>query len=731
MAAPRRLATLLALLVAVLVVDAPALPVAQAHAWEASRATMQAEWLAGALEASLVPGLTLTRVEDDGSVTLLGLLEDQPGPTTRREVAAIPALAGAPGASAGLFTRTWTGPSGQPVTTVGAYAVEEGQTRNVNLAVLEGVADLDALLEDALRRDVLPVALNSAPFLMNYAMPTSLVLLLAIMLGAGVLVMALASAGFGPQAALVAEVSPYLALAPVFGFNVLFPYHVDARQGEVYRDWPETYVWHAIKATPAGGLWSGHYLNRTGSHLEETRAGADGAVMRHAEAHKRDVVGPVLRQDARTTKLPGVYLRQDVVRDFATLPDGSQRFDARQDLTAGAYDDAVGETPGANVRMEETKEGSQTFAYAPHQADTLSVGVMTAGGYVPLLGTRTESRHRPYADVTNLGATVAAIESHRVTSVGAFVQDAYVPVFGADYWGERNPTDLWALAFALGAGLGDQAAGDVMVRAGAFVDGRFVAVAGARLDDDFAGHRHAYRSMLSAGLFVADPRDPGAPVPGESPDGARFVPLAAATYDGVRGSTPWALANAADDPAGMGPFLVSAGLVAGDRARYLPLVGAEHAPGAHRGHRAAQETYRVGVFPADYAVFIPLAGATYDGEHTSAAQAAATALGATGGGREGAFETTQGAYVLGGYVPLTGLHYRPDGTASHGHGHTFTAGYHDASGAFVPVGVVTLAFAGAPAGVTDACQAQVRATLAPTGHAQAASLPCGVATLPR
>lgn len=700
--------------------DAPLLGVARADA--APQA--QEELLAHLVVAALAPELPGSRLESDGSVTVFGLVQDDAGAIVRKPVEGLPSLAGAPEVEAGLFLRHWTGPGGQALATVGAYERTDAGTRNVNLLVLEGARDVDAAVDDFLRRDAMPVLLNSLPFVLNHAHPTSLVLTLALILGVAAVAGVLAAAGFTDVAALLMDTYLYFGLAPLFLGNVLYPYHTDARQGELYRGWPETYVWHGLVRAPGGAaVWQGHYLNRTGDYAEAVETRADGT---HLVAHawKRDVVGPALRVDTELTKLPGLYLKQVVARDYALRADGTQRFDARQDLTVGAYDDAVGESPGANVRMEETKEGDQVLLYAPRQQDTISLGVRTGDRYVPLLGTRTEASHRPYTDVTNQGLAVGAIESYRVTSMGYYVGDAYVPAFGADYWGERAPTDLWALTWALGGALGDQAAGDVMARAGVFVDGRFVPVAGARLDDDFVGHRYEFRSMLSAGLFRADPLDPGAPVEGEAPDGATFHPVVATTYDGAQTSLAWALANVANETAGMGTFLVAAGLMGADRGQYLPLVGLEYVPDAYQGARAAQETYRVGVFPADYAVFVPLAGLHYDGDGTTATQALGTVAGLGGTTREGAFATSQGAYVGGGFVPLTGVRYEPTGTPTHGHGYAFLLGTYDPDGAFQPLVHARVAFALPPAKIADACHARVEATHVPTGATYALTPPC-------
>lgn len=671
--------------------------------------------LAAFLAASVSAQLPGSRVEADGSTTVFGLVEDDAGPMTRIPLAAI-AEAGAEG---GIFLRSWLGPSGQALTTIGGYETKDGETRNVNVAVLEGVADPDALVDEALRRDVVPLAMNSAPFLLNYVHPTSLVLVLAVVVAIGVAPTAFGAAGVAPPALLL-EIGPYAALAPYFG---AFPYHVDAKQGEVYRDFPDTYVWTTLVRGAGSAVWHGHFLSRAGAYEERTETRADGS---HAVAHawKRDVLGPAVRVDAATTKLPGVYVRQVLDRDMRSGADG-QRFDARQDVTVGPYEQTVGELPGATVRMEESKQGEQAVFYVREQHDTIAVGVLSGDEFVPLLGTRTSARHDPYTDVTNFGQSVAAIEAYRVTSVGVFVGASYVPVFGADSWGERAPTDLWALSWALGGALGDQGAGDVMVRSGAFVQDRFVALAGARVDDDFAGHRYGYRTMVSAGLFQADPLDPGARVPGEAPDGARYLPLAASTYDGVQPSTSWALANAGNAPSGMGTFLVSAGAVGGEASAYFPLVGAEYVPGAYHGARDSQETYRVGVFPADYSVFIPLAGATYDGDQTSAAWAQLAALAAAGmGAREGAWDATVGAYALGVFVPALGAQFRPEGTPTHGHGYAFVVGAYAPDGTFTPLVRARVAFAGAPPDARDACAAMVEATLLPTGATQAFTPPC-------
>ncbi len=668
-----------------------------------------------------------TRTEPDGSLTILGFIEDDGGAMARETVR----VANVPGAG-GIFTRTWSW-NGATITTVGVfYEDDAGVVRNVNLLALESAESLERVILDAAARDAVPIAMNVLPFILNYAHPTSIVMLLALAIGivaVAIVAQAIIDAGHSELALLVLNAYSYGILAPLFFVNVGYPYHIDAEQGEVYRDFPDLYLWRGVKRSAVGAVWDGAYFSRAGDYAESVRVDPNGDLHLLATAWKRDVVGPVTRIDTATTKHPGIYVRQDISRDFALLASGSQAFEAESMITVGAYHSTIGgESPGATVRFHESKRGDQTFIYVPEQSDTISFGITVEDKFFPLVGTRTDSRHRFYTDVTNLGDEVAAIEAYRVTSVGFFAteNDAYVPVFGADYWGERAPTDLWALTFALGGGLGDQNVGDIMVRTGVFVLDRFVPVAGTRLDDDFKGHRYDYRSMLSAGVFVANPLDPGAPVPGESPDRALYVPLVASTYDGVVASVPWALANAGDAPGGMPTFLVSAGALGGDD--YKPLVGLEYVPGAHEGTRRAQETYRVGVFPGDYAVFIPLAGLSWDGDQTTAGFAQRMALAHTGAAREGESDTKQGVYVGETFMPVTGLHYRPTSAdAARPYGHTFIAGAYGPDGAFIPFGSVTVAFSGpATAWVLteSTCDASVRVTPAATAMTHVVTPPC-------
>ncbi len=726
-------------LVAIMMSDSPAIGIAHANAADdASEAARDATYeaiLGPLIHASTngpTTGLPGFRDEADGSVTVLGSIEDDPAPMTRTRVdlAAAATILGIddPGYAGGIFTRTWHY-GDEPITTVGIwFENEDGSITNMNLLALEGTKGADRLVMEAVERDGVPIALNTLPFVLNYAHPTSLVAVIGLTLGiiAIVAVMAvLATLGASEAAIVLYTAYVFMIYAPIFGANVLYPYHTDYFEGEVYRDFPDTYIWRGVKRVAGGDVWDGVYLSRYGAYAESIKSGADGSVSLIADAWKRVVVGPATRINGNTGKHPGVYIREDIHRAFIILP-ASQEFEAESHITVGAFHETVGESPGATARFHESKRGDQTFFYVPEQEDTISFGVTTDDGYVPLIGTRTSSWHRNYQDRTNLGATIDAIESYRLTSFGFFAadNDDYIPVFGADYWGERFPTDLWALSFGLGQGLGDQNVGDIMVRSGIFAGDNFVPIVGARVDDDFQGHLHDYRTMVSAGVFRANPLDPGDGTPGESPDDAQYVPLVGTTYDGVQGSTPWALANVGDNPDGMGTFRLSSGIFVIDA--YKPLVGADYQPGAWHGERRAQETYRVGIFPADYSRFIPVAQVQWDGDQTTAAHAQNTAFGHTAAAREGEGDATAGVLVGETFIPIAGIRYTPSGTDTvHPYGHAFEAGYFQ-GGDFQSIGRVTVGFPGHAtswAQSPDSCDASVRVEAA--GQDQGATrAPC-------
>ncbi len=667
-----------------------------------------------------VPGLEtngFTRTESDGSQTVLGRIQDVPGDMTRiplphRYYEAIdsafataaatsgqpltnpvpPVHEGAP-FEVGIFVRHWTSSVG-PVATIGGYATDDaGQTHNVNMVVIEGADDLDALVEDVLQRDAMPIAVNSLPFILNYAAPTSITLLVATVLGGAiglsVAAIVVAEAGYPELAQAMLTATVPVMFAPLFGGNLLItggPYHMDPNDGELVGDFPDQFAWTGITRAGGRAVWDGLYIQRNGDYVEGTEfSGQNGENVTFTwDAWRRVVVGPAVRVDAGVpVKSPGVYLRQDFEASSG-FHTGAMPFDAQQTISGGVYHDAVGESPGASVRMQESKRGEQTILYAPEQHDTWSIGVYNNEAHIPLLGTRSSAWHWHHNDVTNLGDEVAAIESYRIISVGLFVEgdpvgDAYKPIFGADIWNERYPLDLWALLVALGGGPGNQDAGDVQTRIGVFNhDERFVAIAGARWDDDFAKHDHDYRTMVSAGLFVANPLDPGPRTPGEAPDQAQYVPLVGVTYDSPQPLANWALLQAGGSSGET--WRVTAGTFAGDRDAYLPVVGAEFVPQGYHQDREIGERYNVGILPGDYDTFIPVAGVTYDGDSTLAGWATLVALGGTS-----EWDTTQGVYV-GGYQPLTGVNYRL-GTTGHDQDHQFQVG-HYIFGGFQPVAVI-------------------------------------------
>lgn len=379
-------------------------------------------------------------------------------------------------------------------------------------------------------------------------------------------------------------------------------------------------------------------------------------------------------------------------------------------------DDSVDENYPDDGDGPFADEGEATYLPESQQEDW-SAGVVAAGSYTPIVGARTQSWHHGHEDVTNLGDPIYEWESERLSSAGVYVAGEYVPLVGARAWTERAPIEIFAATLALD-GLGSQIAGDAQTSVGTFVDGAYVPLAGARYDDDFDMHLYDMRGMASAGVFVDGAFQPiaGATYDGEVAStgwalgraggtregsarwqtsagtftlgfyrpivGARFVPathdaagpaqesyqlgfypllydpfipVLSLDYAGSATSPMWAIALVNGQIGGEreGPW--HADLVAYTPGPFaFPLVGARYSPTSPDGERAYRSHALVGVWGLDG--FVPLVGASYDGDASAVGVAASMVGIVTGAGH------ANGAVSAGVYDPTTGA-YSPVVTA--------------------------------------------------------------------
>ncbi len=409
-----------------------------------------------------------------------------------------------------------------------------------------------------------------------------------------------------------------------------------------FRDYPTVYVWNVRRTGLAGEVTAGHYLARVGSVTKD-------AAGRVVAAEKDAEIGEAARVQGATHRLAGAFLTQTIAYEKTTAQRQSVTYVAGLAAADGAR------APLAAVRLDDDRSGGDLGARPAHASTGATVGVVANGAFVPLVGARTDQRYRPSEN----GYDVA-----RLTSVGAYGPNGYVPAAGVRYHSDTEDVLVVATRAAFN-GIGDASVGDFEIDAGPFAQGAFVPVAGLQYRSGFRDARHASNAMIAAGVH--------------SPVG--FAPLVAVTYDGTVPLTPWVQrwANGTVDGE---RFLIAAGTsVAG---RFVPVVGVQGLGEAPLGERAEQSEFRVGVFAGSYQQFVPLASLAYDGDATIATHAAGLATLGGPGADVGAFDVRLGAYAADAYVPIAGAGYRSAHAGQYAAEGLVVAGVYGPNG-FVPV----------------------------------------------
>lgn len=659
----------------------------------------------------------IARADPDGGTTLMATLDDGAGgvwrelPLSDAGIASFtnalaasgvevdPVLYGAQLRETGVYVHGWS-LDGAPYVTFGVYLVADsvGKLR-IPVVIVENVSDLQGAADFAaslVADDAAPVVAEAIPHAYGLAAPDAY----SARVAAALAITVLDAIAFTlvPEVETLDAVNGVYNLPPeaypalrdaslavqqlsmplVYGQFGVGGAYADWTGHNLSRDWidrADVRVWTARKAAAGHEVWTGVAVERSGA--------SEGDGVAAFDAWKRIAVGPATRVDGATSTPAAVYARADVSRRYQDDADtgGATSVENHMAISVGLAA-AGADTPLASVRMDETRAdagdegdgpyGSEREAYGIEQGEATylpesqrsewSAGPVVAGSYVPLVGARTETRHRGHADVTNLGDATFEWESERMTSAGVYVAGEYTPLVGARAWTERLPLDLYATL--LPVSIGSQDIGDAETSVGAFVLGEYAPLAGSRYDDDFDQHLHPFRGMLSAGAYA----------PGE------YLPLVGVTYDGRGTLLVAALEGSAFDM----PWQTSVGSFS--LGYYRPIVGSRFVPASHDQAYAQGESHQVGIYPLDYDPFIPVASVDYTGDTTSLDWVL---------GGEGAWNADVVAYTPGPYAfPLVGAAHREDAPDGAGADET-----HVFAGAYGPDGFVPLAGAsyyGAP-----------------------------------
>ncbi len=480
---------------------------------------------------------------------------------------------------AGAYVHSWRR-GASPMTAVGVYVVtERAGLLRAPAVILENVTSTSELTIAAQRLvlDEGPdMLVHALPFLLEYAIPE--------------------------------------------GSNDFGTWPVGERDVDTFRDYPRIYAWTFRKATVAGDLWSGAYLERLGSW--------DGGFGATEPFHgvKSIEVGHAVRLAGATTRLAGAYVETELTK----VPGDPHR--TTQRVTVGAATEASGRTPVATVdptatnripvttvRFEDERSGPHRFGYAEDQRTGIVVGTEASGAWVPLLGTWTETQHTLSADGND-------IEQTRLTSIGPYALGEYAPALGVRYHGDRSTTLMWATRFVNAGTLGGTTMGDWEIDVGTFAAGAFQPVLGLTYADDFAEAHHPFQTMITAGVHT--------------PKGYRAV--AVFTYDGEQPLVPWVAAWVGGNRETAREWTMASGTRG--PSGYLPLVGARYTPSAPGAERTYQDHVTAGVFLADYDAFVPVLAATYDGDAGVVPWAARFGLGGAFGARAGEWDLEAGTY---------------------------------------------------------------------------------------
>jgi hypothetical protein len=510
----------------------------------------------------------------DGNLTLNVHVDDDVGGTytymtgrTRVSIAPVdPVVPAMQGGATGTYIRFWDGGAFQ---TVGVYQelVGEGDDPpklvHVPLLILEnasiGPEEARALVESESAAWATSTS-ELLPLLLNLAFPG---------MGGGRL----------PEEDEVIN-DEALEQAPV-------PVTIGSDDEGPYGDPPPIYVWTARKVTPIGSFWGGFYVDR--------KWASDG----DGNRENRIDLGAATRTDSTTQRALGAYFENRYEKDIALLGQ-----ETRTSYVVGATA-PTGDVPLAETEIAEYREGQHFFEYAEDHEGRLTLGVRSGDDFVPLLGVRSTQHVEYGTDTTNRGEGVPAEETNRRTDIGAFAGGDFVPLVGYDYYGERAPQDAWLSRHFLDGGPGDQRNGDWRAAVGVYGppllgESPWLPLAGFAYDDDFDGHRHDFRSQISAGAFVA----------------GAYMPAVASTYDGSKPFFEWAadVAQQDDAPHSYYPWEVSAGIVAA--GAYVPAAGLQFGPGAPLATGAKNHQWHVygGAYLGSYETFLPLLWASYSSD---------------------------------------------------------------------------------------------------------------------
>lgn len=453
------------------------------------------------------------------------------------------------------------------------------------------------------------------------------------------------------------------------GWQGLFPsdvFRVGRADGEsspnLYYDSPIVYLWTMKKRTLYGDVWEGAY-----GAGESTKRGSSRQFGFHAE--KTWEFGHVVRVGADTRKVGGAYLT--IREDFFA---GDYRARREYWIEAGLQAGTGTRVPLAYTTLTDEREGSDAsmlWERADEQTNRYRVGTYVAGSPTPLLEVRTDAKQGTAAGLGPGG-------QDRTTQVGAWVGGAFVPLVGAHFLGENRT--LLGAAIDSSLAFGTPGIGEWTLSGGVFgPDGAFVPLTGVRYVEDFApAHRYTHHGLVAPGVF--DPL-------------GGFQGLAAFAWDGE--DVPLL---ALQDPTLA--WMASAGVLPLDG--YVPVWGASYErslPPNLSPRHAERGTWATGVFAGDYATFIPVLGATYDGESPPV-------LGVPAGN----WTLSTGAFAAGAYTPVVGARHEvgvPGASARYGTSETTTVGAFAGSyDAYVGLAAVAYDGEGAPVPAVTSGEAQ-------------------------
>ncbi len=522
------------------------------------------------------PEEILVRSDPDGGRTITLLVEEAQGGAYTYAPSVvmpsnIPQLR-----EGGGYAQTWSRADGTPIFSLGIFTKTDaaGLVR-VPLALVEGVAGTGSLLAEltTLMADAFQQADHALPYAQEIILP---------------------------------ELANFFAAPPSPG------------DVSTFRDHPMIYVWTTHRASPAGEIWSGTYLERTGTYS----TGVYGVEY----ARKVAEMGTALRRDSDTVRTAGVYLEQTLEADHSTHEQSNT-------YTAGAVAPGGARVALTTVQFTDERTGAYYVRYPESQTTAASVGVERDREYIPLVGVATEQSYHPNRN---------GWEVLRISSVGAYVDGDYMPLVGTRYHSDRAEIPTTALNLALN-GLGSPTIGNFEVDVGTFVDGSYVPVAGGVHRITFREAHYQYQSYIGVGAYT--------------PVG--FVPVVVATYDGTLPMLNWVFAYDQGVAGGHEWITATGTQVSGD---YVPIVGVKGIGSAPLGERDQQQEFQVGLFAADYQRFIPVASLAFDGERTPLAHSLDAASEGGLGADAGDFDVRFGTRATGDYVGLAGLAFRSDQT---------------------------------------------------------------------